>query len=88
MHADLRKRVAESLKQREIREVVYFHCDHFEPWRGFQGDVSERNADDILNFGRIVEGVDFARKLTLFYKCNNYICANSDRPQVRAEHDE
>ena len=88
MYAELRKRVAESLKQREIREVVYFHCDHFEPWRGFQGDVSERNADDILNFSRVVEGVDYARKLTLFYKCNNYICVDRDRPQVRAEDDE
>lgn len=88
MYADLRKRVADALKQREIREVVYFHCDHFEPWRGFQGDVSERNADDILNFSRAVESVDYARKLTLFYKCNNYICADRGRPQVRAENDE
>jgi hypothetical protein len=88
MFSETRRRVAAALKQREVRKIVYFHCDHFEPWRGFRGDVSAQNAADILDFIRILEGVDYARKLTLFYKCNNYICVSDGSRQLRAEGDE
>lgn len=88
MFSAARRRVADALKEREVRKIVYFHCDHFEPWRGFRGDVSPQNASDILDFLRILEGVDYARKLTLFYKCNNYICVSDGPRQLRAEGDE
>ncbi len=88
MFAEMRRKVADTLKKRNVRSMVYFHCDHFEPWRGFQGDVSEKNVDDILNFCRTLENVDYAKKLTLFYKCNNYICISQERKQLRAPGDE
>jgi hypothetical protein len=87
MFSEMRDRAADALKQREVKKIVYFHCDHFEPWRPFRGDVSPKNADDILDFIRITEGIDYARKLTLFYKCNNYICVNKGPRQLRAEGD-
>jgi hypothetical protein len=88
MFAEVRRKVADALKRRGVHDIVYFHCDHFEPWRGQWGDVAEKNANDILNFCRTVEGIDYARKLTLFYKCNNYICWDMDRQQRRAPGDE
>jgi hypothetical protein len=88
MFVDTRRRLAEALKKRDVREIAYFHCDHFEPWRGFKGDVSERNVADILDFLRALEGVDYARKLTLFYKCHNTIRASTGPQQMRAQGDE
>jgi hypothetical protein len=88
MFVDTRRRLAEALKKRDVRQIVYFHCDHFEPWRGFKGDVSERNVADILEFLRVLEGVDYARKLTLFYKCHNTIRASTGPQQMRAQGDE
>lgn len=88
MFAASRTRVAEAVKRREIRTIVYFHCDHFEPWRGFKGAVSEQNADDILDLLRLWEQVDYARHLTLFYRCHNRLCTTRDRMQLRAEGDE
>jgi hypothetical protein len=88
MFAATRAKAAESLKRRQVRTLVYFHCDHFEPWRGFKGDVSPQNVDDILEVARALDQVDYARRLTLFYKCNNYICTTLDRLQLRADGDE
>lgn len=50
--------------------------------------MSEQNADDILDVMRALEQVDYARRLTLFYKCHNYICTGRDRVQLRADGDE
>src|SRR5215472_16652564 len=51
---------------REVREVVYFHCDHFEPW-DFSQKSAERCAEEVVNFVDAVQRVDFGRNLTLFY---------------------
>lgn len=58
--------VAERLRAREIREVVYFHCDHFEPW-DFSQRSSERAAEEVVELVDALQRVDFGRRLTLFY---------------------
>ncbi|MGH6980391.1 MAG: hypothetical protein ACREFC_04220, partial [Stellaceae bacterium] len=48
-----------------------FHTYHFEPWRGI-GDkipaIGQEVVDGIGDFVRTCERIDFARRLTLFYK--------------------
>lgn len=56
---------AERLRALEVREIVYFHCDHFEPWGGNRS--LEQSAEAIARFVDAVNQVDFARRLTLFY---------------------
>src|SRR5262249_53897733 len=57
-------------KQREIETAVYFHVDHFEPWRSIRGApaVSPVVVDSLHHFLRTMERLQFARRLTLFYK--------------------
>ena len=61
-------RVAEVLRARQVRSVVYFHCDHFEPWRNVHGTVSAANAEHIRRFFEVTARIDVARKLSLFYR--------------------
>jgi hypothetical protein len=61
-------RVAEILRERSVREIVYLHCDHFEPWRNVFGTVSAANAEEIGRFFEVTRSIDFARRLTLFYR--------------------
>ena len=67
--SDFRQIVADSaerLRRLEVRGVVYFHCDHFEPW-DFSRQPPERAAEQVIDFVDAVQRVDFARRLTLFY---------------------
>lgn len=60
----------ERFLRRGIRRIAYFHCDHWEPWRPIRGEaaVSQRAVDEVGAFVRQLERIDFARRLTLFYK--------------------
>jgi hypothetical protein len=54
----------------DVTSLVYFHTDHFEPWRpvGKVPAVGPEIVDAIGDFCRLTERMDFARRLTLFYK--------------------
>jgi hypothetical protein len=69
-HAALVKELADGLRRRDIAALVYFHADHFEPWRplGSAPAVGSEVVDGIHAFLRMTERIDFARRLTLFYK--------------------
>ncbi|MEO7027475.1 MAG: hypothetical protein ABI056_07975, partial [Caulobacteraceae bacterium] len=63
--------LSDILRRREVRRVVYFHCDHFEPWRPLTSSRTlEENAADVLRFAEISAANPFSRKLTLFYKAH------------------
>ena len=66
----IQSRLGEALARRGIRRIVYFHTDHFEPWRTFDGRaaVGPENADDLARFADAMQRIDFARRLTLFCK--------------------
>ena len=81
------REIADLIKKREVRKIVYFHCDHFEPWRDSKGGVSLLNAEDVLDFCDTTSKIDFARKLTLFYKCNNYVTVTPSENAVFSEGD-
>jgi hypothetical protein len=69
-HAPLVKDLAARLRGMDVASLVYFHTDHFEPWRAV-GDapaVGPEVVDAIGDFCRVTERIDFARRLTLFYK--------------------
>ncbi|MGE5268817.1 MAG: hypothetical protein ACM3JG_03990 [Thiohalocapsa sp.] len=73
---------AERLQALDIGEIVYFHCDHFEPWGGNRS--IEESAEAIARFVDAVNQVDFARRLTLFYHNAWNIRFGDDRDLVRA----
>jgi len=58
------------IERRGVRRVAYFHCDHFEPWRGPVNRGVEENAADILRFAEQSATNEFSRRLTLFYKAH------------------
>ncbi len=62
--------LADIFRGKDIDTVVYFHADHFEPWRpiGDTPAVGEAVVDGMHDFLRVTERIDFARRLTLFYK--------------------
>jgi 2-polyprenyl-3-methyl-5-hydroxy-6-metoxy-1,4-benzoquinol methylase len=62
--------LSETFRRSGARELVYFHCDHFEPWRSMRGraDVSQPNADDIADFLDQTARLEYARRLSLFLK--------------------
>jgi hypothetical protein len=56
-------RLAEILKRRGVREIVYFHTDHFEPWGGaFQDGIRRLEA-----FAALTRRSKHGRRLNLFY---------------------
>jgi hypothetical protein len=62
--------------RRGVKRVVYFHCDHWEPWRAMPRSdaICAENAAEVVRFTDVANSIDFARKLTLFYKCTvNYV---------------
>src|SRR5262245_16262854 len=62
IHASV-ARLADSLRRRNVREVVYFHTDHFEPWvRG-----ADRQWRGLERFCELTRKSTFGRKLTLFH---------------------
>jgi len=72
MFAAARQRLSSLVRKREIERIVYFHTDHFEPWRKFCGRnaVSQENIEDLERFAAAISGIEYARRLTLFYKPN------------------
>ena len=86
-HAPLVKELAARLRGMDVASLVYFHTDHFEPWRAV-GDapaVGQEVVDSIGDFCRVTERIDFARRLTLFYKPHlNYALRTGD-DLVRAD---
>lgn len=69
-HATLVKELASRLRDLDVASVVYFHTDHFEPWRPVATGpaVGPEIVETIHEFCRVTERIDFARRLTLFYK--------------------
>jgi SAM-dependent methyltransferase len=61
IHASV-ARLADILRRRKVREVVYFHTDHFEPWIR----DSDRQWRALERFGELTRKSTFGRKLTLF----------------------
>lgn len=80
-HAPLVKDLASRLRGMDVASLVYFHTDHFEPWRAVGGApaVGQEVVDSIGDFCRVTERIDFARRLTLFYKPHlNYALRTGD----------
>jgi len=69
-HNPLIKELADRLRGMDVTSLVYFHTDHFEPWRPVGGApaVGPEIVESIYDFCRVTERIDFARRLTLFYK--------------------
>jgi len=68
------------LKARGITRLVYFHSDHFEPWRYVPGRAQDHAlaAGDIERYVAESAKRDFARPASLFYKANfNYVVDGS-----------
>jgi hypothetical protein len=60
--------LAEDIKRLELTSLVYFHTDHFEPWRSIDERspaVGQQIVDGIHEFLRECERIDFAKRLTL-----------------------
>ncbi len=75
--------LADILKRRGVRRMVYFHCDHFEPWRPVPGSRTlEENAEDVLRFAEISALNEFSRRLTLFYKVHIGVTRHLAAPGV------
>ena len=80
-HAVLVRELAARLRDMDVASLVYFHTDHFEPWRPVGGApaVGPGIVDAIGDFCRVTERIDFARRLTLFYKPHlNYALRTGD----------
>lgn len=64
------------LRAKNVDTLVYFHTDHFEPWRSVDSTpaVGPEIVDAVHDFCRATDRIDFARRLTLFYKPHlNYV---------------
>ncbi|MFW2830899.1 hypothetical protein [Sphingomonas sp. ID0503] len=75
------------LKARGVRRLVYFHTDHFEPWRNVPGRPADLASaiGDVEAYLRESEKRDFARAATLFYKANINFAVNGRRWLWRAD---
>lgn len=81
---------AEILRARGIQRVVYFHSDHFEPWRYVPGRPADYalSVADVERYIRETAPLDFARRATLFYKANVNFLVAPDRKLWRADPDD
>lgn len=86
-HAPLVKELASRLRGMDVASLVYFHTDHFEPWRsvGAAPAVGQEVVDSIGDFCRVTERIDFARRLTLFYKPHLNYALRAGDDLVRAD---
>jgi len=69
--APLVAELSDRFAKMEIGSLIYFHTDHFEPWRNVGTRVpavGQEIVDAIGDFTRVCERIDFARRLSLFYK--------------------
>jgi hypothetical protein len=84
------RELSDCYKARGIARVIYFHCDHFEPWVTFGSrlTVDERHAEDLRAFADDMAKIDYARKLTLFYRCHTNYVYDRGRELIRAADDD
>jgi SAM-dependent methyltransferase len=82
--------IADVLKDRGVHTLVYFHTDHFEPWRSIpdRDGGMDRCIDDVEKYLSTTADLDFARKASLFYKANVNYLTSGDRELLRAEPDD
>lgn len=68
--------LADSLRRRGVRQLVYFHCDHWEPWKVLPGLTRSKSlpvmVERVRRFIDAMNETDFTRRLTLFYKPDVY----------------
>lgn len=89
-HNPLIKELADRLRGMDVTSLVYFHTDHFEPWRPVGGApaVGPGVVEAIYDFCRVTERIDFARRLTLFYKPHLNYALRSGAGLERADSDD
>ncbi len=82
--------IADVLKSRGVHTLVYFHTDHFEPWRTVPGRDGgmDRCIDDVEQYLSSTAELDFARKASLFYKANVNYLTSGERELIRADPDD
>lgn len=86
-HTPLVNELAACLRNMDVAGLVYFHTDHFEPWRpvGRAPAVGPEIVDAIGDFCRLTERIDFARRLTLFYKPHLNYALRTGADLIRAD---
>jgi hypothetical protein len=67
----------DALRWREAARIVYFHTDHFEPWRNERG---AEQFDRVEAFVEQANQLPYARKLTLFYNTSLPYNVTSELP--------
>src|SRR3954447_14959021 len=87
-HTPLIGKLTDRFRQLDIASLVYFHTDHFEPWRSINDQVpavGTETVSAIHDFVRATERIDFARRLTLFYKPHLNYALRRDTELIRAD---
>jgi tRNA1(Val) A37 N6-methylase TrmN6 len=79
---DIHNAISERLRALEIREIVYFHCDHFEPWK--DNHSIPEDAAMIVEFVDTTQKIEFARRLTLFYENHPRVSWSGEADLLRA----
>ncbi len=78
-------RLADVLRQRDVSRVVYFHCDHWEPWKTVPGHTRVSSlpitADRIGQFVDDMNALPYARRMTLFYRPGVYTTLDTGKQQ-------
>jgi hypothetical protein len=80
------RQIQTALKRRGVTRLVYFHTDHFEPWR----HVPDRPAEwleaiaDVEQYARGAAAHEFSRRPTLFLKSNVNFAVDARRELYRA----
>jgi len=90
MFAVARQKLASIVDKRGITKIVYFHTDHFEPWRSYDGRAvfGPENARDLEHFAKTIADIEYARRLTLFYKPHlNFAMRSGDDMMHASPHD-
>jgi hypothetical protein len=84
------RELADRLRARNISRLVYFHCDHFEPWvnLGQPKAINELNAEHLHIFADDSSKFDYARRLTLFYCVRLNFVYDRTRDLIRAADDD
>src|SRR5581483_7834420 len=86
----LRQRIADQFKERGVDRLVYFHCDHFEPWSqvNHRPIADQANVRDVVAFADLCSRIDYARRLTLFYKTHHNNTWDLNQDLIRAQPDD
>ena len=89
-NAPLVQQLADRLRGIDVSSIAYFHADHFEPWRpiGNGPAVGPAVVESIHDFCRATERIDFARRLTLFYKPHLNYALRRGEGLIRADPDD